>query len=217
PGHAPVAGVRAAAARRAQGPAAALTTSPARRAASSLAAWRDLHRPFETILTGVIHVSGELACSRLPESHAEIETVRVLESRLRPQDHARDGVASPPVEHGRRQRLADSATAQVAVQVESMQLGRRGVEPLDAGGSDHDRSATHDEEGAPGRLVVAAEVEEVGDLADWLVDEAVLRVHAAHQGDDTGSVRSRGARHGGQGLQRLDATAHVADATRSDA
>jgi hypothetical protein len=84
----------------------------------------------------------------------------------------------------------------MGVEVEAVELGGVGVEPLYAHRADDQAALADDEELPTRRLVVTVEVPEIGNLRGRLVDESILGEHAGDEGDDPGSVGSRSGFYG---------------------
>ena len=116
--------------------------------------------------------------------------MRLVEARVRPEDHPGNFLRSTPLEHGLDEGAAGAAASQPGVEVETMELGGTVVQPLDTNRADDRAAFTHDEEGAMRRRIVLIESIEVGDLDLGHVHEAIFQVHAADELDDAGHVRA---------------------------
>ena len=80
---------------------------------------------------------------------------------------------------------------QMGVEIETVELGGVGVDPLDAHGPDDLLPLADDEEFPNRRLVVTVELLEIGHLDGGIENESILREHATDEADDAGRVGGR--------------------------
>src|SRR5262249_32991320 len=150
------------------------------------------HGPLEAVFARLVEVARQDALARLPKAHPHVESVRLVEARVGPEDHARDALLAAPVERCLDQRAPGAATAQTRVEIEAMKLGAAVVQALDAHRADDHAALAHHVEGAARRCVVPIELEQIGDLDLGHVDEAVFEIDAADQLDHAGHIGAPG-------------------------
>jgi hypothetical protein len=92
----------------------------------------------------------------------------------------------------------------MSVEIEAVQLGGAGIEPLDAYRPDDQAPVADDEEFPARELVVTAEIQEVADLREGLEDESVLGEHAPDEDNDAGSVDRHSGLYGQTAVGPLD-------------
>ena len=118
--------------------------------------------------------------------------MRQLEPGVRPEDQANDPMSLTPVEDRIDERPPRTLSAQVRVEIQTVELGMLDVEPLDAHRADDSFFVPDDEERARGRFVTTVEAKEIRNFADGIEDEAVFPVDATDEVDDPGNVSANG-------------------------
>src|SRR5215470_19120327 len=86
----------------------------------------------EAVLAGIVDVADQRPLAVAPETQPQIQPMRVLEARVRPELEPSDRLGTAPVNHQAHERLAEPASALSRVEVEAVQLGRASAPPVDA-------------------------------------------------------------------------------------
>src|SRR5262249_61288602 len=86
---------------------------------------RRLDLALEAKLPRGVEVVRHRALAQARKAHPVVEAMRMLEARVRPEHEPGDSMPAAPREHLVDQRTAETAAAQVHVEIEAMDLGRR--------------------------------------------------------------------------------------------
>src|SRR5262245_60842873 len=89
-----------------------------------------LDGPLEAVLSRVVDVAFDRALAQALETQARVEPVGVLEARVRPQHQSTDPPLATPLDRALHQGIAKALPPPSRIDVQTMELGRVGVEPL---------------------------------------------------------------------------------------